>query len=267
MTEPGVSGDYVIPAHRLPPGFAETVEQIPETPVKPRPAATVVLMRDVPGDVEVLLLKRRGTAGFVPGAYVFPGGRVDQADALIEWPVLNEEPPAQYWVAALRELFEEAGVLLAVSESGAWSADTCSDAELESWRNRLMNEEATLQDVLQARALSLKPDAMAYIAHWITPLVEPRRYDTRFFVAGLPRDRRVRIDEREMEESVWLTPHAAVQRFEAGQLPMVFPTIKTLQLLQQFGSVGRCLCRVPQSFHQAHHAAPDTHCRRRGHRS
>ena len=233
MTEP-----FIIPEHRLPPGFAETVEQTPAEPVQPRPAATAVLLRDAEDDIETLLLRRRGTAGFVPGAYVFPGGRVDAADSEVEWPVQNVDPEARYWIAAVREVFEETGVLLARTAAGVWSTDASADAGLELWRNQLMSEEATLQDLLQTRGLFLAAREIAYIAHWITPLVEPRRYDTRFFMAAMPRGRQVRIDAREMVEAVWLSPRAALSRFEAGALPMVFPTVKTLQMLQPFRSVA-----------------------------
>jgi 8-oxo-dGTP pyrophosphatase MutT (NUDIX family) len=227
---------FVIPVERLPPGFAETVERIPAIPVEPRPAATAVLMRECQAAPEILLLKRHRSSGFVPGAYVFPGGRVDSADARVPWEGTSD-PPAEYWVAAVREIFEETGVLLARTERGDWSRDASSDAELEIWRERLMTESATLQDVLSAQTLRLDPAEICYIAHWITPLVEPRRYDTRFFAARLPEHRQVRPDEREMDDAVWVTAAEALEQFEAGKLPMVFPTVKTLQMLSGYSTV------------------------------
>ncbi|MGH7462812.1 MAG: NUDIX domain-containing protein, partial [Longimicrobiales bacterium] len=111
----------------------------PVSPVEPRPAATAVLMRDADGEPEVLLLKRHRSSGFVPGAYVFPGGRVDAGDERVSWPDSNSSVvPAQYWVAAIREIFEETGILLARSRTGAWVRDASSDPELEAWRERLM---------------------------------------------------------------------------------------------------------------------------------
>jgi hypothetical protein len=108
-----------------------------------------------------------------------------------------------------------------------------------------MTEEATLHQLLNARGLRLDPAAICYIAHWITPLVEPRRYDTRFFVARLPANREVRADAREMDDAIWMTPKEALERFEAGKLPMVFPTVKTLQMLSEYDTVNE----VFDAFH------------------
>ena len=228
---------FTIPIERLPPGFAEQIEHPPVQPAEPKPAATAVLMRAGETAPEVLLLRRHRSSGFVPGAYVFPGGRVDRADENVAWPGTSE-PAAEYWVAAVREVFEETGVLLARHPDEKWSADASSDEQLEAWREKLMQGEADLADVLAGRELTLDPDALCYIAHWITPIAEPRRYDTRFFIAALPEGRSAAADEREMTDMVWLSPREALARFEDGRLPMVFPTVRTLQLLAPFRSVG-----------------------------
>jgi 8-oxo-dGTP pyrophosphatase MutT (NUDIX family) len=235
-----VSDPFIIPSERLPPGFAESIERPAEPAVEPKPAATAVLMRDGASGPEVLLLKRHRASGFVPGAYVFPGGRVDAADHAVEWPGMAD-PPAEYWIAAVREVFEETGVLLARRPAGGPAGDASSDTDLESWREHLMQEQTTLDQLLEQRGFQLDADALAYIAHWITPVPEPRRYDTRFFLARLPEGAVVRADAREMTDAVWLSPADALARFEAGQLPMVFPTVKTLQLLRTYGSVEEAL--------------------------
>src|SRR5690606_18580725 len=212
---------------------------------EPKPAATVVLVRDGEGGPELLLLKRHHSSGFVPGAYVFPGGRVDAADGDLELlrllGPLPRGPDGPYWAGAIREVFEETGVLLARSSEGTWSGDAASDATLAACRHRLLDDDATLLDVL--RDADLRPDVsrMVYCSHWITPVAEPRRYDTRFFIAELPPGRSVTIDEREMSDAGWVTAEAALDGFRRGRLPMVFPTVKTVQLLAPYTSTDAML--------------------------
>lgn len=240
MPEP----EFVIPADRLPPGFAESVDQPPRDPAVARPAATIVLLRDADA-MEVLLLKRHRSSGFVPGAYVFPGGRTDAADsdpALLER-ALNfhkADVPLHFWFAAVREVFEETGVLLAKRE-GDWVADTASSPELEQLRVSLLEERITFRDALRECDCRIEFDDVVYFAHWITPEAEPRRYDTRFFLARLPQGREVRPDPREMTDAVWLSPANALDRFAAGKLPMVFPTVRTLEDLVPFKSTPEAL--------------------------
>ncbi|MBR9988858.1 MAG: NUDIX domain-containing protein [Gemmatimonadetes bacterium] len=237
--------EMVIPFHRLPPGFAEQLDRPERDAAEPKPAATAVLVRDGADRPEVLLLKRHRSAGFVPGAYVFPGGRVDLADgdpALLE--MLGPVPrgaAAEYWLAVVREVFEETGVLLARSADGVACRDASADTALAEWRNALLDGQASLLDVL--RSALLRPDIsrMVYCSHWITPVAEPKRYDTRFFLAELPTGCRETIDAREMSDAVWFTADEALARFKTGELPMVFPTVKTLQLLQPFASVDAML--------------------------
>ena len=238
---------FEIPAERLPPGFVDTVEEVPERPATPRPAATIVLMRDGTAGPEVLLMRRHRGSGFVPGAWVFPGGRVDTADSgpalyeRIEGLPTDPSPDSDFWTAALRELFEETGVLLARDAQGTWAADATADRRLKGHRSALLEGTAAMLDVLEDLDLRLVADGMVHIAHWVTPVVEPRRYDTHFFVAALPPDRTAAADAREMTDTVWSTPAAALERFEAGALPMVFPTVKTLETLRGYGSVEDAL--------------------------
>jgi len=215
----------------------------PDPPATPKPAATVVLVRDTLHGPEVLLLRRSRNSGFVPGAYVFPGGRVDPGDEQFAatLPVEESDPPLAYSVAAVREIFEETGVLLARFANGGWAPDASHDRIMEAWREKLMLNEATIGDLLYEEGLTIALDPLACIAHWITPVAEPRRYDTRFFLAPLPKGRTARPDAREMTDALWITPAAALGRFDAGALPMVFPTVRTLQQLTGYTSTAELL--------------------------
>jgi 8-oxo-dGTP pyrophosphatase MutT (NUDIX family) len=244
------------------------VAEPPADAVPPKPAATAVLLRDAAAGPELLLLKRLRTAGFVPGAYVFPGGRVDTADADPELLALLGDTPRgpepAFWLATIREVFEETGVLLARggaagapgaapdgaaaggSPAAGAAASTPPRGAVESsgitpWREALLAGEAGLLDVL--RALDARPDIsrMVYCSHWITPVAEPKRYDTRFFLAELPQGAVVTADPREMSEALWLSPAAALEGFRRGELPMVFPTVKTIQRLAGYDSVAQVL--------------------------
>ncbi len=240
--------EFIIPSERLPPGFAQSIDQPVPDPAEPKPAATIVLMRDGASRMEVLLLKRHRSSGFVPGAYVFPGGRTDEGDAdpaLLAW-VANfhaADVPAHFWFAAVREVFEEAGVLLARDTRGDWVADATVDA-MQTLRLALLDEQATLHDVLTRCDCRIDFGDVVYFAHWITPLPEPRRYDTRFFAARLPATREVRPDPREMTDAVWLTPAEALARFSRGQLSMVFPTVRTLEQLVEFATTEDALAAL-----------------------
>lgn len=198
-------------------------------------------------------MRRHRKSGFVPGAWVFPGGRVDEADSA---PPLYQRirglpskpvPSSAFWTAAVRELFEETGVLLARDEDDGWAADASSHRSLEALRRALMNDEIILMDGLDDLDLTLDAGEMVHIAHWVTPIVEPRRYDTHFFAAALPPDRSVMPDPREMTDATWVTPRTAVERFEQGDLPMVFPTVRTLQMLREYHSAADVL----ESFRHA----------------
>lgn len=276
--EGGEAPDYEIPAERLPEGFVDTVLEVPRVPAVPRASATVVVVREgasgvrgrgSPGGPEVLLLRRNRATGFVPGAWVFPGGRVDAADgeeALADrWLGLTPEgaagrlglgmdadPPAiAYYGAAVREVFEETGLLVGWGGGGeaddgdmARGADATGGhpgavavADLDSAREALLGRGVPFSRVLAQLNARLDGTAIEYIAHWVTPVAEPRRYDTRFFAARVPAGTAAVHDEREMTGSVWLTPRAALERHREGHLPMIFPTIRTLEDLCGFVTV------------------------------
>ena len=236
----------VIPFEHLPPGFAERIDSPPDPPATPLPAATAVLLREGEAGPEVLLLRRNRSSGFVPGAYVFPGGRVDAADgapaalARLEGWDPGREPAAPYILAAVREVLEETGVLLARDAAGRPAPDSRAP-EVARWRTALLEDRATLADALEALDLRVMAADMVYCAHWITPAAEPRRYDTRFFLARLPAGAEADLHTPELTDAVWLSPAEALARFRAGGLPMVFPTVHTLESLAPFRSVADAL--------------------------
>lgn len=250
--------DQVIPFDRLPAGLAESIEHPPEVPATPRPAATIVLLRDGDAGPEVLLLRRSRTAGFVPGAYVFPGGRVDAADADAELVArldglsvdfaarrlsLDDDPDTAiaYYLAALREAFEETGILVGHHADGSPPPTAAEDQSVDALRDDVMEDRITFAELLDRMACRLDGDAVGYLAHWITPEPEPRRYDTRFFAAKVPSTAEAIVDPREMTDAIWITPREALRRYYDGSLPLVFPTIKTLQQLAGYPSVDEAL--------------------------
>ncbi len=247
-----------IPAERLPAGFIDALAAPSSEPVTPVASATVVLLRRGRDGPETLLLRRSRVMGFVPGAYVFPGGRVDPEDAAKDlcrrWFRLTERearerlgmsvdaaPPAlAYFGAAVREAIEETGLAPGVVlEGGCTSAaegDRKGTAMAEA-REALLGGRASLSQVLEGLGARLDGAAIEYIAHWVTPRAEPRRYDTRFFAARVPEASVASHDEREMTNLLWLTPKEALRRHKAGRLPMIFPTIRTLEDLVDFETV------------------------------
>jgi len=250
--------DFIVPEKHLPRGIAERIDDPPAVPAVARPAATVVLMRDAAAGLEVLLLKRVHNAGFVPGAYVFPGGRVDRGDAdpailrltLSLTPegaarrmgLRQADPPAAaYYLAALREAFEETGILVGRGRGGdplptAAVAPTVLDA-----RNRILDEVCSFYQALEELGARLDDAAMEYIGHWITPIEEPRRYDARFFAAAVAPDAEPAIHAAEVLEAIWVRPIEALRRTRDGSLPMVFPTVKTLESMTPFATTAEVL--------------------------
>ena len=232
-----------IPAQRLPPGFAEQLDREPDASPPARPASTVVLLRPGRTGIEVLLLRRNRSAGFVPGAWVFPGGRVDAGDAdarLFPSAGVTGAPPAPWWAAAVRELFEETGVLLARDTQGEFPV-TAGAPDWAERREALLDDRATLHDVLEPASLRIALDRLVPCAHWITPVAEPRRFDTHFFLAALPPGATAAPDPREMSDAIWLPPRDALDRFTAGRMPMVFPTVRTLESIADSHSVDAAL--------------------------
>ena len=205
-------------------------------PAPLRPAATVLLMRDGPQGTEVLMTRRSMTASFAPGAYVFPGGVIDAADAQTH--SMAQRRPTQsdlhltQAIAAIRESFEELGILFARHADGRW-ADNADIAQID--------RKAPFAPQCQAKGLTLAADQVFVLAHWITDRDLPRRFDVPFLVARMPEGQTPVADESEQFEPVWVRPQDALTRHEAGDFFMVYPTIRTLERLKAFASVDAVL--------------------------
>ena len=220
-----------------------------------RNAATVVLLRDGRGGagLEVYLLRRASTMAFAAGRHVFPGGSVDPRDgehspawsgrSAAAWgESLGCDPTmARALVcAAVRETFEESGVLLAGASPDAVVADT-TGATWEADRQSLLDRSESLAELLERRGLVLRSDLLRPWAHWITPEFEPRRFDTRFFVAAVPTGQRARDVSGEADQAVWMSVAGAVYGFSSGALPMLPPTIVALRELAAYHTVDEVL--------------------------
>jgi 8-oxo-dGTP pyrophosphatase MutT (NUDIX family) len=221
------------------------------TPAVPRDAATVMLLRPAGTGVgvEVLMLRRVAAMKFAPGAYVFPGGSVDPADydAPVGW---HGPDPAEFGArlgasaemaralvcAAVRETFEEAGVLLAGAPGGGPVADP-SGPSWEADRAALVAGDVTLAELLSRRGLVLRADLLVPWARWITPEGEPRRFDARFFAAALPAGQLATGHAAESDHIAWLRPDDAIESARAGQISMLPPTATTLHDFAVAGAV------------------------------
>lgn len=231
----------------------------PPTPVITRDAATVMLVRDaVGGGLEVFMLRRNLQSDFVGGAYVFPGGAVDphdrhenldpictgRTDANASEQLGIDRGGLAFWVAAIRECFEEAGVLLAYDRNHNvvhLTSDPEAESRFQLYRKAVDTGERRLVDICEEERLTLAVDTMYYFSHWITPEGAPRRYDTRFFVARAPDGQVPLHDNREVIANLWIRPSEALARYEAGEFELIYPTMRSLVALEQFSSADDVL--------------------------
>lgn len=235
-----------------------------EEPVPLRPAATLMLVRDGTHDgapLEVLMVRRNLQSDFIGGAYVFPGGGVDPADgdaqAASGTRGLNDATASRvlglpsgglaYWVAVVRECFEEAGVLLAYRDAagGAGGEPTLLSLRTPEVAGRFARHRRAvnagrrrLLEVCREEGVVLALDRVHYFSHWVTPEGAPRRYDTRFFVATAPPGQEPLHDAAETVASEWIRPADALGRFRSGDIELIFPTIRTLQAIGRFETSG-----------------------------
>ncbi|PKW13783.1 NUDIX hydrolase [Saccharopolyspora spinosa] len=229
----------------LPTGFVR--ETPPGQPAVPKDAATVMLLRNGATGPEVFLQRRVKGMPFAGGMTVFPGGGVDQrdADASVAW----SGPDAGWWAerfgcspdaaralvcAAVRETFEESGVLLAGADRTTVVGDTSRYADA---RAALVSREVSLAKFLADEGLVVRADLLRPWANWVTPEREPRRYDTRFFLAALPEGQRADAVTTEAAEAYWATPKQVLEDFEQGRCYLLPPTRVTLSELAECGSL------------------------------
>lgn len=222
----------------------------------PRAAATVVMLRDTAHGLEVFLLKRHSLSDVLGGAYVFPGGKLDAADAELDAAAHLDQPaPALHaslgetdtdattaaglYVAALREALEESGVLFAQGASAAHAGQASA----------LLREGLSFGDMLARLALRLDTRSVLPWSRWITPRmpsVSNKRFDTRFFVSAVPAGQTARHDNHEATESVWLAPRTALEQYWNGQIQLAPPQIMSLAHLARHGSVASALSDTRQ---------------------
>lgn len=227
-----------------------------EVTAPPRPAATVIMLRDAAQGLEVFLLKRHGLSDVLGGAYVFPGGKLDANDAQLDPHAHLDEPPhalhsalgepdidpqtaAGLYVAALREAFEESGILFALDAVGAPVAPSRAAA--------LLREGHAFDEVLAQLGLRLLTSRLLPWSRWITPRipsVSSKRFDTRFFVAMVPPDQTAAHDNREATESVWLQPRAALEQYRDRKIELAPPQIMTLAHLSRLADVRSVLAEA-----------------------
>lgn len=240
------------------------------TPVEPRPAASVVLVRAAggPEPIEVYLIRRQPGMRFLGGYYAFPGGKVDPEDAApeslarcrgldaarAEAIVSGGLPSLAYWVAAVRELLEETGLLVACDAEGRPldAAGAGGEAAIARCREELMAGDAGFAELLARRDLYCDAAPLRYLSHFVTPTGSPIRFSARFFLAPLPPGQTPRLFAEETSEGFWTGPAAAHRRFRAGELPMAEPDEYALAYLAQFESLGELWAAHADGRHKFH---------------
>jgi len=225
--------------------------------VVPKKAATVILLRDQEHDgFEAFLLKRHEKSSFMGGNYVYPGGRVDQNDGSVETCSLSKgmtseettkilggtfspEEGLAHWIAAIRELFEEAGVLLAYDPSGnLLQIKNGGDREkFIHYRKLLQEGKINICEIAQKEDLLFALDQLHYYAHWITPEAQPQRFNTRFFLTRYSPGQEASHDEKETTAGIWIAPRKALEENLKGDVILSPPTLKTLEDLSRFKTI------------------------------
>jgi glyoxylase-like metal-dependent hydrolase (beta-lactamase superfamily II)/8-oxo-dGTP pyrophosphatase MutT (NUDIX family) len=225
-----------------------------DKPAVPRPAATLILVRDGAGGIEVFMLQRSQQSRFAAGAFVFPGGVIDAADGGGELGALCEgmddtaasrelnleSGGLAYRVGAIRECFEEAGLILACDADGRLVEIEAPEMveDYSTLRQRVNAGDLSFAAFCHLRNLRLAADRVAYLSHWITPVDRPLRYDTRFFIAVAPPAQVPLHDGQETTAQVWIDPADALERHRRGEFELRFPTMKTLELLARFSNTA-----------------------------
>ena len=221
-------------------------------------AATVILIRPSnSGDWEIFLARRHHNQTFMAGAYVFPGGQLEEIDndpelenyiktadvfdpsRLLQDGSLSSEKARRFFIAAIRETFEEAGILLGGKTTGYFVSfrDEKVLKRFNDYRHQLNASQITLVDIARKEEISFFPDALIPYAHWITPEFEKKRFSTRFFLAELPPDQTPVADAMELTESIWVTPQKALAMHRQKEIILMPPTLKTIEELSAFRDI------------------------------
>jgi 8-oxo-dGTP pyrophosphatase MutT (NUDIX family) len=238
--------ELVLPENFVPP-------EVPDPPVTPKDSATTMLVRDAARGIEVFLLRRVAGMAFAGGMTAFPGGSVDtrDADTTVAW----HGPDPEWWArrftvspslaralvcAAVRETFEESGVLLAGPDAGSVVSDTRPYADA---RQALVNRDVSLAGFLADAGLVLRADLLRPWANWVTPVAERRRFDTRFFLAAVPDGQRADGATSEASDAGWHSPTEALDDWKQGRRGLLPPTWTTLAELEECGSLAEAMSR------------------------
>ena len=230
----------------------------PELNSAPKDSATVILVRQAQGKtMEVFLARRHVNQSFMAGAFVFPGGRLEAADAdsaltefisakddfhphsLLQDNALTKKTALSFFFCAIRETFEETGVLFARTKGGH-SIDfgnAVIKSRFAAYRQSLNLGNITLTEIARQEELILMPKLLIPYSHWITPEIVPKRFSTRFFLAELPQGQSATTDKDELTSSLWVTPHDALQMYTAGEITLMPPTLKTIEEMAKFISL------------------------------
>lgn len=221
-----------------------------QSPARPVPAATIMMLRDAPDGLEVFMVVRHHQIDFASGALVFPGGKADPQDfepALAPYldGCTESDDMRAIQVSAIREAFEECGILLARDSATVTAADELVSGrrltELEPYRTTLHDGSVAMLDFLEREQLRLACDCLVHFAHWVTPTMMPKRFDTHFFLAAAPADHLAVHDGHESVESVWIRPEEVLAQAARGERTVIFPTLRNVEKLAQFASVEAAL--------------------------
>jgi 8-oxo-dGTP pyrophosphatase MutT (NUDIX family) len=211
------------------------------------PAATVMMLRDTDSGPEVFMVVRHHEIDFASGALVFPGGKADKADfdgglrAHCGNADAFDDKELALRVASIRESFEECGILLAREKGQSDFVSAARLKELEGWRDRFNNRDATMLAFAEAENLEFAVDALGFYAHWITPEMMPKRFDTYFYMARAPQDHIGVHDGSESVDSVWITAPQALAEADAKKRTVIFPTRMNIEKLAKSGNVDDAL--------------------------
>ncbi|HEX2912877.1 MAG TPA: hypothetical protein VH186_18875 [Chloroflexia bacterium] len=248
------------------------METTPANPPTPKPSSTVMVLRPISeqsSGYEVFMVRRHSKSRFMPDRYVFPGGRLEESDAspatlarLANFSLEGSEPvfrdlPGQgahdaevklsraqqagMYIAAFRELFEEAGVLLAINEASGQPLEVQEDDELAErfavYRKEMQADRLDFVSMLEQEKLLLDFNKIIYFSHWITPLVEPYRFDARFFLTTAPHNQVAESDYFETTHGLWITPWEILERYAADDFNIAFPTLLHIQWLSNYNTL------------------------------
>ena len=232
------------------------------TDKQPLLAATMILVRNQPAGYEVFMIERPVEGAF-PQLHVFPGGKIDPLDSELDQycPLLSDDRASRilslnehglrFWVGAIRECFEECGILFALKNGELLAIRTEAERlQLNEWTQRVSTSAENFQAVLEELKLTLATDDIYYFSHWITPEPAPARFNTRFFLAKLPAGQHAEARTREVVSARWIQPEAALDKFRSKEWQMILPTLTTLRMISNYSNADDLIKHVRAGYHK-----------------